>query len=301
MTKNFRKIDISEILKPSNSEKNSYDTDEQEKNDQVEKTLFWYHGTNQKNADEIIANGIDLMKTKGNGNYSRGHGFYLTENLSLAIYFAFKKFPLPGGNCPNTIAIVVFTFEEKEDPIAIYKQLGIDLRIKTEPNEDRLRKIVTYFSNGADPTVPNMKDHGLDPNYADHIEPRKMMQFICGPYSSFEGHGGKRTYKNVVIQWGYNQLCLSAEPIKQDFERRICTDWLQVKRDQICKVLYDLNPVKTPAFIKDKDIRTEIQKLRTNSESKILREPLINIILKILKKSDNCQNFGNRGKDIEII
>ena len=294
VTQNFKKIDTLKILK-SSIENMSVGLSQNQDNDIVETSKFWFHGTSSKNADNIIQNGINLRHNKERGNFSNGDGFYLTDNLSLAIYFAYKKFCLPSSACTE-IVIVVFSYKndpDNENLLKKYEPLGIDLRVRTDANEDRLRKIVAYFSNGAE-EVANMADHGLDPLYNHYITPDKMIQFIAGPFASFIGQGRKRSVDTVQINWGYDQLCLRAEPIKHDFELNIASTCLKVDKTDVIRLLFELNGLKIPYFIKAKTVRYQLKKIAMHF--RISSETFLSHILRTLMESKDEIIFENEGK-----
>ncbi len=114
---------------------------------------FWYHGTCQEFADDIMKNGIDLDKGKKFGNYSHRDGFYLTDDLGLAIRAAHKKYCIPNTKNKfnpkeDCIVILVFAYIEKSetDPLKNHIKSAVDVTKKAQ--EERLRKIVHYFRGG---------------------------------------------------------------------------------------------------------------------------------------------------------
>ncbi len=190
---------------------------------------FWFHGTCQEFADDIITNGIDLDKGKEFGNYSHKDGFYLTDDLGLAIRAAHKKYCIPNKKnkyiTKDMIVIIVFTYveESKANPLKTRIQSAIDLTARSQ--EERLKKIVHYFSGGTKPrSETNVKEHGLGFDY------KKKVQYIIGPYTYFRED--KREAKDVKINWKLKQLCLRREEIKDDFELLLNPISLKLHKDE---------------------------------------------------------------------
>ncbi len=240
--------DIGKYLNDENFPKNLLDyikrEDYKPNSDIIE---FWYHGTSTEYAREITTYGIELDKGKENANYSHKYGFYLTDNLNLAMRSAFQKYCLPNfnnkGKTVEEIAIIMFPFESRSTE----NFPRIDLR-PTEAelanekleskNENRLRNIVHFFSEGAkmkkklrmSETERNewqreFKDFsGLEDDY------KKKIHFIVGPYTSFEGMGHKREKENIQIpDLNLVQLCLRKTEIKEKFEEIMNPKWLLLK------------------------------------------------------------------------
>jgi hypothetical protein len=129
--------------------------------DQME---FWFHGTSPECADDIVSEGIRLGVGKLNANFSHKDGFYLTDDLDLALRSAFQKYCIPklliDRKTLEEICVIVFAFPKAENYLLAInehnEEIGIDLRPTPEElasnklqnsKEERLRRIVYFFSN----------------------------------------------------------------------------------------------------------------------------------------------------------
>lgn len=141
--KDFRKI---QTTKTSNSADNNTRNElakiykEQKENKNLNYN-YWFHGTSQNNAEEIVTNGINLKKGQHFGDFSDGHGFYVTEDLEFAENWA----RMSHGNG----AIVVFTVSK-----GLLKG-GLEI---ADNNIALWRTVVAHFRNGCN----NIKLEKLD-------------------------------------------------------------------------------------------------------------------------------------------
>jgi hypothetical protein len=210
--KEFKRKDISKPEDDNSKETLLKMLGEEIKEKDLENLEFWFHGTIQLYAEDIIKQGIRLNKGKAFGNYSHEDGFYLTDDLEFAWRAAFNRY------CHKTdpkqkvkhdeIAVVVFAFDKEKDNIHfpvpligdihdkttnenIKVDLGIDLRptkaeLAKEELEttkmEKLKNIVHHFSRGApmDPE-PCKAVNGLEPHY------QETLRFIVGPFTNFAG------------------------------------------------------------------------------------------------------------------
>jgi hypothetical protein len=255
-TKEFKRIDNSEL---KGDFQNNLLLKLAEEIEGEEKSLkFWFHGTCQEFADDITENGIDLEKGKEFGNYSHKDGFYLTDNLGLAIRAAHKKYCIPNKKneykTKDWIVIIAYTYveESKENPLKNHIESSIDLTARSQ--EKRLRKIVHYFSSGTRPrSETNVKEHGLGFDY------KKKVQYIIGPFTCFEGD--KREAKDVIIDWKLNQLCLRREKIKEDFELLLNPISLKLSKFEVSQMNSATTTTRAP------QIQNRFQGLETSSDS----------------------------------
>ena len=104
----------------------------------MEDTEYWFHGTRDVDAKNIIENGIMLSKGKPFGHdFSRGDGFYVTNDFHFAFEWArgFRK------NWPNS-AIVVFKIKDK----TIFT--NNDRKCKRFDDDSKeWKEVVSYFRN----------------------------------------------------------------------------------------------------------------------------------------------------------
>jgi hypothetical protein len=176
-------------------------------------TETWYHATTFREAEEIMKNGFRFRSCMKNRNFSDRDGIYFTDSITsakqLGIYpdIKFNK----KNNHQYKIAVLAFTYnKEKNNLLEKYKKQSIDLRDLRDPaNEERLKKIVQYFSKDPLPTsYPTIKEHGLDSDYKDAIE------YIIGPHAIIFS-------SKVYINRGITQLCIRCvgrTSMKQEFE-----------------------------------------------------------------------------------
>jgi hypothetical protein len=240
--KDFRKKDISDFLEDGFEENLLKILVEEIKERTSEDFEFWYHGTCPEYANAIIWRGIKLTQGKEYGNYSHSDGFYLTADLDFAMQAAFKKYCIPNfKNNKSTVeevAVVVFAFEKKEIehlfPLAGLSEqreteIGIDLRLAEgdsaelkSQKDNRVRKIVHFFSHGAkpEPDATFKQKNGLEPSYVD------FLQFIVGPYT--RNQGAEKKEDDIQIDWELTQLCLRLETIRKKFEEFMNPAWLSL-------------------------------------------------------------------------
>jgi hypothetical protein len=241
--KTFMKKDISEFLEDSSETDILKALAEEVGGKNLENIEFWYHGTSPEHADAIITHGITLTQL---GSFSNSDGFYLTDDLNFALSAAFQKYCVPKfrndhSTCQE-ITVVVFAFEKERNkelfPLTMLKlddperkeiEIGIDLRRKEgdskdleKEKEERLRKIVHFFSHGAKPELDATfkLNNGLEPSYRDFI------QFIVGPYT--RNKGAEKKKEDIQIDWELTQLCLRKEEIKAKFEEIMNPIWLSL-------------------------------------------------------------------------
>jgi hypothetical protein len=206
-------------------------------NQTSDKMEFWFHGTSPKCANDIMTNGITLKNGKAKANYSNECGFYLTDNLNLAIRFASKKFCISTKKKKaefEEIAVVVFALEKEKHEHYFPKtndkgeETGIDLRPTAEElkngklkeaKDKRLRNIVIHFSEGeANRKEVTLEKNGLQPR-ENGYKYEKKLKFIVGPYTDFQGiPWNNKKKENVQIYLDQTQLCLKSEEITDEFE-----------------------------------------------------------------------------------
>ncbi len=248
--KEFVKKDITENLKEGSAKNLLIILAEKIGCKNLDDIEFWYHGTTPAYANAIIWWGITLTQGKEFGNYSNNDGFYLTDDLNFAMRTTFQKYCIPGFSNNYTsqkeISVLVFAFEKKETenlfPLKMPRpaepksnperkeiEIGIDLRRQKgaskeleKEKEERLRKVVHFFSHGAQPETEATfkKNNGLEPSYRDFI------QFIVGPYT--HNKGAEKKKDDIQIDWELTQLCLRKEEIKAKFEEIMNPVWLSV-------------------------------------------------------------------------
>jgi hypothetical protein len=75
-----------------------------------------------------------------------------------------------------------------------------------QDKEQRLRKVLAYFKNGARPTEPSLDAHGLDPNYKGINGSEGVIDYIYGPYADYKDQGANTGHANVFPKM--TQLCV---------------------------------------------------------------------------------------------
>jgi hypothetical protein len=96
---------------------------------------YWYHGTNAKNAQHILENGIMIRFGKPKQDFSNGHGFYLSPSYEYALDWA-KSHTKP--------AVIVF----KIDPDNIFTSDSDYKVIDLRENEADWSNIIHYHRCG---------------------------------------------------------------------------------------------------------------------------------------------------------
>jgi hypothetical protein len=186
--KTFRTIDLSKASKDNLSEK----IIELILNGR-EHVILYFHACSASSAHDIISHGIKLHMDADFRNFSHRNGFYLSDSLQKVLVFGAEKF-----RSNNRMSILVFEFEE--DPRA--RHPGLDL--SDSAHKERLRKVVSYFRNGAANPSPNLAAHGLEFDFD------QKYQFIYGPYCDFNRQRGASAPENVQIYSDLNQVCFSS-------------------------------------------------------------------------------------------
>jgi hypothetical protein len=189
-------------------------------------TETWYYAATCREAEEIMKNGFSFIRCMKNRNFSDSDGFYFTNSISSAKelfqHNAFKDF----GEFPDIeykkrktkaelnhlkFVVLAFTYHKEENNLLEkYKKHSIDLR--GQAHEERLKKIVRFFSKDPLPTrLPTIEEHGLNSDYDRDIE------YIIGPHVIISS-------SNVYVNWTLTQLCvrcMGRTSMKKDFESLI--------------------------------------------------------------------------------
>jgi hypothetical protein len=188
----------------------------------------WYHATTFREAEEIMKRGFSFKKCMKNRNFSDQDGIYFTDSIASAKYLfqqnafedfvvfpypQYKKWKTPAEQNQNEIVVLAFTYHKEENNLLEkYKIHSIDLR--DHASEERLKKIVNFFSKDPLPTSdPTVEEHGLDSDYEDDIE------YIIGPHVFISGPNNPQ--RNVFINRSLTQLCVrfsGMKSMKKDFE-----------------------------------------------------------------------------------
>ena len=175
----------------------------------MEDTEYWFHGTRDVDAKNIIENGIMLSKGKPFGHdFSRGDGFYVTNDFHFAFEWArgFRK------NWPNS-AIVVFKIKDK----TIFSNKKCK---KFEDDSKEWKEVVSFFRNNEnhlDAKISKSKGYAL-----------KKFEYLYGP-CSMDGDKVKNGdfWTPTARQKNYDskcpahnftyQLCLKDDSLADDF------------------------------------------------------------------------------------
>ncbi len=208
-------------------------------------TETWYHATTFRDALEIMKNGFRFRSCMKNRNFSDQDGIYFTDSISSAKHLfqhnAFKDFVVypdieynkkrktKAEQNQHKIAVLAFTYhKEKNNLLETYKKHSIDLRGLA--NEERLKKIVRFFSKHPLPTsCPTIEEHGLHKDYANNIE------YIIGPHAII-------SCSKVYVDRDLTQLCVRCVGrrtyMKEDFENLIQKEVfvLEVDANDFCKL-----------------------------------------------------------------
>ena len=180
---------------------------------------FWYHTSSLENINKIIETGIKLDEGKKRGNFSNGDGFYCSDDLTKVLQFGASKFP---GN--DIIAILIFNWDKDKTEFK-----GLDLTSLKE--EERLRKVVSYFRNGAIPLEPSMELHGLEPDYNGYPRPEGKLHFIYGPYADFCGQGRNTRPEDAKLYRTMTQLCVRSHDLAHRFDEGMVKSPIVLKGD----------------------------------------------------------------------
>jgi hypothetical protein len=194
-------------------------------------TETWYHATTFREAEEIMKNGFSFRGCMKNRNFSHQDGIYFTDSITSAkqlfhhnafkdcvVYpdTEYKKRRTPADLKQLKIVVLAFTYHKDENNLLRkYEEHSINLRDWKDPaTEERLKKIVNYFSQHPLPTSqPTVETHGLHSEYEDDIE------YIIGPHAIISGPDDP--FRNVYINGSLTQLCVRCvgrKSMKKDFE-----------------------------------------------------------------------------------
>jgi hypothetical protein len=138
------------------------------------------------------------------------------------------EFELNKKKTQNQIVVLAFTYDkEQSDLLEKYEKQSINL---TSPeSEDRLKKIVHFFSQNPLPTKkPTIDKHGLAKDYTTDIE------YIRGPHCSFVPIY-KKNIDNIYTKNDLIQLCVRCVGTSQlllDLEEHIQEEFFVVNVDK---------------------------------------------------------------------
>jgi hypothetical protein len=215
-------------------------------------TETWYHATTFREAEEIMKNGFRVKKCLPNRNFSDGDGIYFTDSIKSAkqlfqhnafidfvVYPDIENMKKRTAAKLNQLKIVVLAFtyhKEEKNLLKKYEEHSIDLRDWRDPAiEERLKKVVTFFSKDPLPTCrPTIDEHGLPEDYFEHIE------YIIGPHAPIISSSDE-PHRNVSLNTSLTQLCIRCQGrktfLKEEFEPLIQKEVfvLDVDRIMICK------------------------------------------------------------------
>ena len=121
----------------------------------VENENHWFHGTTQRNAENIKNNGIILREGCKKQDFSHGQGFYLNPNFTDAKDWALKKCRVPSSM--NVIgAVLIYNFSR-------YSFTGLELF----NNKNKWGSVVKYFRSGM--TYDILEDFEKELEETDYI------------------------------------------------------------------------------------------------------------------------------------
>ncbi len=211
-------------------------------------TETWYHATTFREALEIMKNGFRFTGCMKNRNFSHQDGIYFTDSITSAkqlfhynsvidpiVYpdIEYKKKGTAAERTPLKIVVLAFTYhKEEENLLEKYKKHSIDLQ--DHASEERLKKIVNFFSKDPLPTSdPIIAEHGLDSDYEDDIE------YIIGPHAQIISFSHD-PLKNIYVNRSLTQLCVRCvgrTSMKKDFERLLQKEVyiLDLDGNDLCK------------------------------------------------------------------
>ena len=202
---------------------------------------FWYHASSLENIQQIIKFGIKLDEGKKRGNFSNGDGFYCSDDLTKVLQFGASKFP---GN--DSIAILIFNWDKDKTEFK-----GLDLTSLKE--EERLRKVVSYFKNGAIPLEPSMELHGLESNYNGlYVRQEGKLDYIYGPYADFYGQGRNTRPEDANLYRDMTQLCVRSYDLALRFDEGMVKSPIVLKGERWEKIKKE-----TGEFLRAEKIRLQ--------------------------------------------
>jgi len=180
----------------------------------MEETEYWFHGTNQEAARNIVEHGIMLGKAKAfmGADFSYGNSFYITNNFDFAFDWS-KHF----NRCRPDAAVVVFKLKDKT--------IFSERKGKTFAGYGKeWTETVSYFRNKAnhiDAKISRSKGiklkefkyfYGPCSNDGDKV---KFENFKPGARMTKEHRAGRESVSKYVYQ-----LCLKDDCLAEDFYNR---------------------------------------------------------------------------------
>jgi len=131
----------------------------------IDEVKYWFHGTDQQSALNIVEKGIDLRKAKAASDFAFKEGFYVTPEFSFALEW-------PSLSRKRTKAIIVF--KANKETLENAAESG-----KSFQNDDeKWKRAIQYFRGEQDDDV--VEKLGMTEEEIDRMD---NWQFIFGPLS----------------------------------------------------------------------------------------------------------------------
>lgn len=161
------------------------------KSDEIE---FWFHGTSQNHASDILSRGIKLKEGGGRQDFSHKSGFYLGEEFDLALDWARTR-------SPKKEAVLVFRIPK--DFLNQYN--GISFSRQNTDDVKKWNDLVTYNRSGEE----------LYPEVGELMADK---EFVIGPYGSGKLSDGPINLHKKVKS---NQLCIIDNRLARDIMQHL--------------------------------------------------------------------------------
>ena len=164
----------------------------------VESQNHWFHGTSQRNAENIRQKGIILGEGRRNQDFSHGQGFYLNSNFADAKDWGLKKCRVAS---PFNIvgAVLIFNFSR-------YSFTGVELF----NNKKKWGSVVKYFRSGK--TYDILEDLEKELEEAD---------YIIGEIAEAKPHGEDFESWIPTAFNGSSQLCITANRMAKNISQTL--------------------------------------------------------------------------------
>jgi hypothetical protein len=162
---------------------------------------YWYHGTNNKSASNILATGINNGKGSAKKDFSNESGFYLSDDYKAGANWAGERSKLL-GSCR-----AVLQYKVKKD---FWKQhaTGLELSTANKTELAKWRNVIRFFRS----EEQDIRDENL-------IKKLDKVPFIKGPMST-DGFWEDNERNNdwpVIKDVAWSQLCLCQQEVSTKF------------------------------------------------------------------------------------
>ncbi len=196
---------------------------------------YWYHGTNNKSASNILATGINNGKGSAKKDFSNESGFYLSDDYKAGADWAVGRSKMM-NSCR-----AVLQYKVKKD-FWTQHATGLELSVSNKTELAKWRNVIRFFRS-------EEQDIG-DKNLIKKLD---KVPFIRGPMSTdgFWEDNKKNDDWPVIKDVAWSQLCLCQQEVSSKFNT------------YLDKVVFIIKPPTSSATNNVRCIQQQVKKLLT--------------------------------------